>query len=498
MSRETARKGSALVLVLITSVVFTILIGALFMLFKMNTESQMWARDRIQARYTAEAGASLAVHMIMGGEDVPQGDSARIFLPEVEGSWFDLPGDDLGDVIVYVDPNDQNFQVLDANAYEIRALGRVTTANGYRTHCSAVAMSPENFARFAAFQHAPDLGGYYGDGYRFDGPFYANGPVCIWSASAGRSNDPLFYSITLTSDYYYNSQGTASNPTSVPHVGDLWVEPYERHSLGAPYFEMGAEPIPFGPDELNWQVVENAAASGGLFLDASDVPNNCRVILRQDSLIVKKSAGEAPISYCLSDLSNPVVWMDNNNTDRVYIRGYAISEAQRAAEGMTQAVTIGANGTIEIMGPNLYQNPDPEDPDNRVLLGLMSVYGDLIIADQPAAPDAWGVGWQIVTENYSGAALEFDGVLLALDGDIWAQTPTQPTPGVDFVIMGGYILLAEGWTSTPTSGYTLQIWYDPRLMTMHPPFFPQTGDWTTIYWEDNADYDEHNIWMNWY
>jgi hypothetical protein len=35
-------------------------------------------------------------------------------------------------------------------------------------------------------------------------------------------------------------------------------------------------------------------------------------------------------------------------------------------------------------------------------------------------------------------------------------------------------------------------------MTMHPPFFPQTGDWTTIYWEDNADYDEHNIWMNWY
>jgi hypothetical protein len=468
------------------------------MLFKMNVDSQMWARERIQARYTAEAGANLAVHMIMGGEDVPQGDSARIFLPEAPGSWYDLPGDDLEEVIVYVDPNTNNEEVLDANAYQVRSLGRIETVDGYQSHCSAVSMSPENFARFAAFQNSPDLGGYYGDGYRFDGPFYANGPVCVWSASPGRSSDPLFYSLTLTSDFYYNSTGSASNPTSVPHVGNLWLEPYERHALGAPYFEMGADPIPFGPDELNWQVVESAAASGGIYLNAAQIPDESRVLIRQDSVIVKTTAAGAPQAWCISDYDNPVIWFDNGAGDDIYIRGYAISEVQRATEGLSTAVTLGGNGNFRMMGPCLYQNPDPEDPANRVLMGLMSVYGDLHIADQPAAPDAWGLDWQIVTENYSGGVLEFDAVLLALSGDIFADVYWQPSPGVDFTIMGGYILEAEGITSTPTSGYSLSIWYDPRLMTMHPPFFPQTGEWSIICWEDKADYDELNIWMNWY
>ncbi|RKZ02748.1 hypothetical protein DRQ25_18375, partial [Candidatus Fermentibacteria bacterium] len=51
-----------------------------------------------------------------------------------------------------------------------------------------------------------------------------------------------------------------------------------------------------------------------------------------------------------------------------------------------------------------------------------------------------------------------------------------------------------GWWGKPFGepsgdmfGYDYEFVYDPRHMTMHPPFFPQSGLWDTAYWEENPD-----------
>lgn len=66
-TRHSGETGAALALVVIFGLVLSILAGAVYTLFQSNVSSYTYVRDRIQARYSAEAGVNLAVHMIMGG-----------------------------------------------------------------------------------------------------------------------------------------------------------------------------------------------------------------------------------------------------------------------------------------------------------------------------------------------------------------------------------------------------------------------------------------------
>ena len=73
-------KGSALMLVVISALFLIILTGAAYTYLRSSGDTQRWSRDRIQVKLTAESGANLAVHMIMGGEDIPQGKEPEWFL----------------------------------------------------------------------------------------------------------------------------------------------------------------------------------------------------------------------------------------------------------------------------------------------------------------------------------------------------------------------------------------------------------------------------------
>ncbi|MCD6587100.1 MAG: hypothetical protein J7K88_00960, partial [Candidatus Fermentibacteraceae bacterium] len=243
------RNGSALVLVLVASVFLIILTAGAYQYFKMNADTQIWAKDRIQAKLTAEAGINLATHMLVSGASLPPGTAPQDILG-TEVSFFDLPGD-MGAVYATVDPSDANEQVTSANAYKIRCIATVP-GRTMDTYGMESILMPENLARFSVFMDNPSTGGYYGDGYRFDGPFYANGPVNVQSSSPTHDNDPFFYTFRLTSDYYVTSGGTH---VTTPATGNLQMRPYNRLSMGAPYFELGIDPIPFGAGELDWQGV---------------------------------------------------------------------------------------------------------------------------------------------------------------------------------------------------------------------------------------------------
>ena len=508
---RTERRGSALILVLVSAIVLGLLVGALYALFEANTRTQAWADERIQARFTAEAGLNMAVHMIMEGADVPQGDNPIQFLPET-GDWHYL-GEDMGWVQVWVDPHSRNDEVSSANAYEVRCLSKVMSEDQPYSYGIASMVLPQNFAVYATFLNHGG-GGYYGDGYRFDGPFHSNEAVWLSSQSAGRMDDPWFYSLSIVEDYYmyYNPSTGGLEVATTPQYKNLYIEPYERMLLGEPYFVLGADSIPFGADEVNWEGAYNAANSGGLVLYPAD---GARMILKNDTLLVKEGPGITAEVHDLSALSNPVVWIDNGPTETVYLK----TEEELSGTGdfrehglpNDMGLTIGVNGNLSVSGPILYKDIDLTDPDNDGMLGFVVVEGNFTVAYDP---DMWGgadwpdLGWHISTDDTDYNQLEVDAVVMVLDGVFQLEDVmtvpyhTWPHPAIDLEIVGGVIINEEGITTWESSfgtyGYLSFITYDPRLMSMHPPYFPQTGEWDTAYWEERPDMsDDPGAGSNW-
>ncbi len=492
--RINERRGSALVLVMISAVVLTILVGAVYMLFDANIRSQKWTKEKIQSRFTAEAGANLSVYMIMGGEDVPQGQHPIRFLPDTTSSdnWFDM-GSGLGWVQAWVDPHNENNQVSAANAYEVRVLSKVISEDQSFSYGIGTLILPRNFAVYATFLNdgGGGSGGWYGDNYRFDGPFHTNTSINIASYTAGRDNDPWFYSLSIVEDVYYYVPGGYA-PTSVPQRGDLWIEPYEKMLMGEPYFSLGVDPIPFGSGEVSWQSAYNAASSGGLLLD---LPHDTRMILKENLLLVRETDGGPIVSYDLDSLTNPVVWIDNEVTETVYLKSIlSVPDTM----GLSVPLTIGVNGHLGMSGSLLYKNRDLLDPDNKIMLGIIVKNGDFVVAEDPDWDGSADWLEPYTIDTYNVFSLEYDAVIMVLDGEFRNEVsdPTHwPSPAIDLRIVGGYIINSEGWTtdpSGPTYGYWSDIIYDPRLMTMHPPFYPQTGLWDTAYWEEE-DVTESDI-----
>lgn len=463
-------------LVVVAAIFLIILTGALYTYLKSNVNTQVWTRDRMQARFSAEGAINLATHMLVAGASLPDTLTATPILGTIS-SFEALPGE-MGSAFVTVDPNDSNKVVTSANAFMLRCIAEVQGSTIETYGMQAIVM-PENLARFSVFMDDPSTDGYYADGYRFDGPFYANGPICIYSSSPTHDNDPFFYSLQLTSDYYIYGTGAGGSHETTPAAGNLQMQPYNRLLMGPPYFELGIEPIPFGPDELDWEGARTAARNGGLELDLED---GARIRLEGDStMVIRQTAGGADEIYDLATIDNPVVWIDNEINERVYLAGDGF-------ESWDMALTIGMMGSLYMSGDLLYANRDLEDPDNKTLLGLMCVYGDLIIADQPNAPEAGWDDFQINTEG----GLEYDAVIVTLDGVLEAEKYWEPDPGTGkcavFFLMGGYMIQEEGYTGTSGGqGFDISVYFDPRLLTMHPPYFPTTANWRNVMWVDVPD-----------
>ncbi|MCK5133154.1 MAG: hypothetical protein KAR40_13515 [Candidatus Sabulitectum sp.] len=466
------RRGSALIMVLIASMFLIILTAGAFRYFQTNVTAQIWTRERIQAKLSAEAGINLATHMLIAGASLPADTLPNDFLG-TEFLPMDLPGG-MGSVYATVDPNNNNRKIIMANAFLIRCVAFVsgTTLESYGM---ATIVMPENLARFSVFMDDPSTGGYYDDGYRFDGPFYANGPVWVQSEDFTSENDVFFYSFELTSNYYL--YGPSKSYETTPSVGKLEMQPHHRLILGAPYFDLGVDTIPFGSSELNWQGVRNAALANGLFLNSAEVSSGSRLALKGDTLFVKQNPATPAVAYPLGGLVNPVVWIDDA-VDSVFLRG-------DQNLGLDMALTIGMRGSFYMSGPLHYKNEDLQDPDNENLLGLMSVEGDVIIADDPGVDELqWGFErfWIRTDSGFTCSA-----VLVALDGVLEAENPWEPSSPQEFQILGGYMVQSEGFTGTSRTGYSIGVYFDPRLLYLHPPFFPTTANWNTTMWQDMPD-----------
>ncbi|MEN8208769.1 MAG: hypothetical protein ABFR50_05920, partial [Candidatus Fermentibacteria bacterium] len=305
--------------------------------------------------------------------------------------------------------------------------------------------------------------------------------------------------------YLYRVPGTGITEISyLPHHKNLYMEPYEKMLMGEPYFELGADTIPFGSDEVSWEGTYNAADAGGLVLNG--LQDSTRMILLDSLLLVKENETAPVITYDISTLTNPVVWINNGVNETVYLK--TEEEDPERNHGLTTALTIGVNGNLCVSGPILYKDIDLLNDSNKVMLGLLVKEGNFTIAVDPdmviggqdwVLPDTLDQTWDISTStNDYKYGIEVDAVIMVLDG-IFQLEDIDPMnmfwwahPAVDLEIVGSYLVDTEGTThhydmAGGTYGYMTLVTYDPRLMTRHPPFFPNTGVWDTAYWDERPD-----------
>lgn len=310
-----------------------------------------------------------------------------------------------------------------------------------------------SFSYYCSFSHEPTISSYYGDSLVINGPFRANGPIWLLSMTPGRDNDPWFQSLTLSSNYYLC--GPEKLPAAEPHCGDLWIEPYEFMVQGSPWFTLGADQLPFGPDQVDWQALRATAMNQGLFLTENQVPTNSRLLLQDDILSVKASAESDPVHYSLAGLEEPVVWIESNPGHRFYLKGHPDSP------GFSGSLTIGTLGHVLPSGPILY------NPDQPGMLVIVSVHGDCMIAS--TLSPYWSPPYNVETQD----DLTYSASFLLLDGEFRAENSMYPYPRVDFTINGGIQMVTEGFTGTSTRGYSLVFDYDQRLALQSPPHYPQ-------------------------
>jgi hypothetical protein len=316
---------------------------------------------------------------------------------------------------------------------------------------SLVAAESGSYAYYCYFLSDPQLTSCYWDGFVSQGPFRANGPVVLLSSTPGRDNDPWFYSFTLSSDYYVYGFGSPGIHCTSPQFGDLWIEPYEFMQQGSPWFVLGAEPLPFGADNVDWQTIRDEGMSNGLFLN---LPDGARIILRDSVLSVMETAFGNETVYQLSELNSPAVWINNSPTDRVHIRGNEDSP-------FTEQLTIGGYGDFYLSGELLSEGDG--------MVGIVSISGDLVIADEPEYPAPGWTGYEIETAE----SFTFQCSMMALEGEFSAENVYHPLIQAVFTLAGGMQICQEGYTGTPNSGFDLDFSYDERLLTESPPFYPE-------------------------
>jgi hypothetical protein len=322
---------------------------------------------------------------------------------------------------------------------------------------AGVAAQTGAFSDFATFYGQGILGGYFGDGFVCEGPFWANEAICLYSTSSSGENDPWFYSLTLAAGYYYYSQGSASNPQTTPIYGNLTIQPIEFMMQGPPWFVLDADPITFGSDSVDWQSVRNAALNGGLFLEG--LPDGTRLLLSADSLLVKTSDAAEPAAYCLDKLSDPVVWIENAAPGIIFLKGLP-------GDTLRRQLTVGMNGNLYVAGPLLAA----EAGEDQGMLGVVAVYGDIVVANDPenTREADWPPPWDIQTNG----DFTYAASMLSCDGAIFAQNPMLPSPIIDLIIRGSIQTAQEGITESAVSGIRITRSYDWRLTSTHPPYYP--------------------------
>ncbi len=222
--------------------------------------------------------------------------------------------------------------------------------------------------------------------------------------------------------------------------------------------------IPRGIKDLNGKKIEHGIYDVVLGRDGVLGTLSYRICDREKVLAGDESSVTAWTDVSIATIGNGMIWFK----DKIMITGTLRGQ-----------VTIGSEKDIYVVGDVLYENstpgegPDPGCPD---LLGLV---GKKLKVSKTLANDN---------------DVEIHAAIMCSKDGVEAEKVKEFGDRGDLIVYGS---VTVGKTSKINEikkdgfrGYHRKYYYDPRLMTMAPPYFPRTRDVSIRKWRQHPVIDE--------
>jgi hypothetical protein len=428
------QRGSALVVVLAIIAAALLIGSALFILGTSEADVVQYTVDNERALWLAEAGLERATTWFEQAFDAGSG------LPSVGDGVSDEP----------LRGGTYTFAITDTVGHPHALPLFAVLSTGDKAGVIRQVRSKIEAESFSRFQWFIESGGggwsWFLTGEYFEGPVHVNGDIKI-------DGDPYFGGFVTAGGDMILKQG--SNPTfvrgyrlHVDHI-DLPTLPEVESTLKVAAQDGGLYVGGLPGNDPYYTVELGSPSAGYLTYTGFD---------RFDNQI----AAPVPINI---GLLNGAAWFDST------IRVWGVLDGE---------LTIGVDSNIEIMDDIIYEGSTPgsgPDPDCDDVLGLIAAghpHGDIIIRSTPA--------------NMSDC--EIHAVMMALQKNIEAEDYQHGPPRGTLILYGSMLAqysihLAEySAGGVLTSGYLREYHYDNRAFVMPPPFYPYTGEFKVISWEE--------------
>lgn len=420
------QKGIVLIAAYIVIAVLTIL-GAAF-ISRSISETRIAEREQnsIQAFYLAEAGIDYAIEQLRGGVSSGQNSASLGNIGNYSCTWQ---------------------RIGSTSQWEIISNGTV----GDIQRSVRVELQPDTFARYLYFTDDEHfrwwrwrIPVWFITGDALGGPLQTNSHFHISGDPA--FSDPNFHKSVKSEDDFitYMNGGWPINSTSSSNP------PYDNPTFQEG-LQLGEDRAPFPSKALD---LRTAAVQQGLMLTGPTT-----IVFRDDGTM---------------DVTNPHRGWTNENMPLPENGALFVNGGDLTVSGtLNGQLSMGTNRNI-IIANNITYNSDPRaNPNSTDTLGL--------IAER-----------DVIISRYAPQDVEVDASIMALGNSFtverWWRGPAKGT----LTVFGGIIQDYRGpvgtfnpRTNTKVSGYTKDYQYDARLMTNPPPFYPTTGDYVIVSWQED-------------
>ncbi len=285
------------------------------------------------------------------------------------------------------------------------------------------------------------------------------GLVPVWFITGDHLRGPLH-----TNTHYHISGDPIFDGLAKSH--DNWVEYlHGGPPLDNPQFNggllLGVPTIDLPTDASS---IKTAALSGGLYLKGKTL-----VVFNNDGTLTITNNNKGWYQKVVSPPSNRVIYIEDGN---VYVRGVVKGN-----------FTVGTNKNIIITDNIVYAEDPRTTPTSTDMLGLVAEQNVIVSTDDDD-------GSQIY-DQACPYDLEIDASIMALGDSFVVENWWSCSPLGTLTLFGGVIQKYRGpvgtfdpITNQKLSGYTKDYQYDERFESSHPPYFPTTGDWRLLAWEE--------------
>ena len=425
MKRE---RGAALILVLLGLVTVTMLAGAFVNLGIYEQRFSERSQGSSQAFYLAESAVDRGLVWLRSQLVPPQGVQRLVLF----GGWQALGTS--GSYLATVQP-DANNTASQIKRYTVEGWGAAgPQAEPVAMHRTSLVVQTESFAQYAYFTDSErswpnGIQVYFITADRIEGPTHTNGQFAMY----GR---PVFEgpvsSVANRIEYWGGSQFTQP----------VFREPPK---LGVPAKQF--------PRSYPTTIVD-AAREGG-------------TVLRGDTAVALLADGTMRVTNTGGGIRNQVMPLPPNGV--LYVEGGSVT-LQGTLKGQ---LTIGTSGDVRVVNSVTYASDPRVNPQSKDLLGIVA--GQNVTVAR-GAPNNVTIDASIMALNRS----------FGVEG--WWERPPRGTLSVYGGIVQanrGVVGSFNGSNGTKLSGFTKDYRYDPRLRSMSPPFFPTTGDYSTLVWQED-------------